>query len=436
MATHHRAFLKQVSSTSRNQAQYSLSASQSIVIGRDPTCQIALDSVNYQGVSRRHVEVRPIASSNGKWEICDLGSANGTYINGQRLQGCQILQHGDRIQLGRNITQFIFDCQHSIPTPNARPLPVQLTDSLHLSQMIPIVSNQRALLKKAFLIPGTITVLFVVGLFASLGHPVVFNTLLGFLLAIAAYYFIYQLSGKHKPWWVLAGSAIMTVLVLSSPLLDLFFFIFRQVLPGGEINSETPDFLTLFVHMFFGAGLMEELIKALPIFAALWLGRRLRSPWRERVGVWEPLDGILLGAASAMGFTLLETMGQYVPGVVQQIAEQSGSGAGELIGIQLLIPRILGSIAGHMAYSGYFGYFIGLSVLKPSKRLSILGIGYLTASLLHALWNSSGSLSIFVTIIVGILSYVFLMAAILKARQLSPTRSQNFRTRLNSTHYP
>jgi len=64
--------------------------------------------------------------------------------------------------------------------------------------------------------------------------------------------------------------------------------------------------------MFFGAGLMEELLKALPVLLAYVVGSRLSFPWRERIGVWEPLDGILLGAASAVGFTLLETLGQYV----------------------------------------------------------------------------------------------------------------------------
>ena len=81
-----------------------------------------------------------------------------------------------------------------------------------------------------------------------------------------------------------------------------------------------------------------------------------------------------------------------------------------------------------MAYSGYFGYFIGLSVLKPSRCWSILAIGYLTASVLHALWNASGAISNLVTAFAGVLAYAFLMAAILKARQLSPIRSQNWAT--------
>jgi len=46
------------------------------------------------------------------------------------------------------------------------------------------------------------------------------------------------------------------------------------------------------------------------------------------------------------------------------------------------------------------------------------------------LWNAMGSVSPFILALVGILSYAFLGAAILKARTLSPTRSQNFATRL------
>ncbi|HAT12626.1 MAG TPA: PrsW family intramembrane metalloprotease, partial [Microcoleaceae bacterium UBA11344] len=81
---------------------------------------------------------------------------------------------------------------------------------------------------------------------------------------------------------------------------------------------------------------------------------------------------------------------------------------------------------------GYLGYFIGLSALKPRKRWQILGVGYFTASALHALWNASGSASVLLLAAVGVLSYAFLVAAILKARALSPNRAQNFATRISS----
>jgi RsiW-degrading membrane proteinase PrsW (M82 family) len=267
-------------------------------------------------------------------------------------------------------------------------------------------------------------------MFASVGQPVFFNLLLAVYLAGAAFYFVYRLCGKPKPWWVLLASTLTTSVLLITPILALFIFVFRGILPGSiPEQGEQVNVLSLFIRMFFGAGLMEELLKALPVLGAYFIGRLLPTPWRERIGVWEPLDGILLGTASAVGFTLIETLGQYVPGIIDNVTLQAGAGQGQLLGLQLLIPRILGSVAGHMAYSGYLGYFIGLSVLKPSQRWLILLIGYVCASALHALWNSTGFVSGLFLAVIGILSYAFLSAAILKARVLSPTRSQNFATR-------
>ncbi|RQH25894.1 PrsW family glutamic-type intramembrane protease [Okeania hirsuta] len=428
-----------------------LSEIEEIVLGRDPKCQIVLETKFYTTVSRRHALIR-IHTKQAKttglvWEICDLNSSNGTYINGRRIQGSQILQVGDRIRLGYKGPEFIFDnlsYQKSTlsvsQSVNSTSLPVNSvpnvedvedTESITLTQLFPIASTGKQLAKKAYLYPGIITVFFVILMFLTVGRAIAFNFLLAAYIATAAYYFVYQLCGKQKPWWVLFGVALTTVIILLSPILTLFIGVFRFILPGDiSVNPEQVGFLDFLIRMFFGAGLMEELLKALPVFLALLIGRNLPDPWRNKIGVWEPLDGILLGTASAVGFTLLETLGQYVPSIVDSASLQLGVDAGQLVGLQLLIPRILGSVAGHMAYSGYFGYFIGLSVLKRRNSWLILGVGYLTASILHALWNASGVLNIFLLAFVGVISYAFLGAAILKARVLSPTRNENFATQV------
>jgi len=438
---------------------YSLSSIDSVCVGRDARCQIVLDPLVYRSVSRQHVEISAIAGMEvgGRpvWQICDLNSRNGTFVNGERLQGCRILQTGDYISLGQNGPEFVFEYESktaqppqpidtAVPPPRqdvytAAPPPVpkaiprsasRSPDSVSITQLFPILSTGRELAHKAYLLPAGITILYVVLLFLAIGNATAFNFLLASYLAGGAYYFIYQLCGKHKTWWIIATMIISTALLLVSPVLDLFVFIFHRLLPGdlsGTTSQTNP--LILIFKMFFGAGLMEEVLKAVPVLVAMWVGTRLKAPFRQQVGVWEPLDGILLGAAAAVGFSLMETLGVYVPATYKSAIAQMGPDAAQLAGLQLLIPRILGLVAGHMAYSGYLGYFIGLSMLRRRQRRLILTVGLLTASILHTLWNAAGMINPVFLAIIGGVSYAFLGAAILKARSLSPTRSQNFATR-------
>jgi RsiW-degrading membrane proteinase PrsW (M82 family) len=419
---------------------YPLTLGQSIIIGREASCQVVVNERLYPGVSRRHAEVRPDLRPGGSgWQLCDLNSSNGTYLNGNRVSGCAPLKVGDRFRIDTEGPEFIFSAQMAssfeAPPPSPAgggPAGSNQSSIIGLAQLFPVMGATKGdLFQKAALVPGILTVGLVIALFTTIGIPVLFNFFLALYISGMAFYFIYRTCGKAKPWWVFIASGFGTMfLLVVPPFLWLFILVFRKILPGDIPDGTTPFFPILFINMLFGAGLMEELLKAIPVFGFMLWGNMLKSPARERIGVREPLDGILLGAASAVGFTLLETLGQYVPGTVQEVTQRLGQGVGELVGLQLLIPRILGSVAGHMAYSGYLGYFIGLSVLKPKKRWQILGIGYLTASVLHALWNSVGSFGNIVQALIGVISYIFLMAAILQARKLSPSRAQNFATKI------
>lgn len=65
-----------------------------MVIGRASSVELRL---NEEGVSRRHARIRREGES---FLIEDLGSVNGTYVNGERLAGSRVLQEGDKIQTG------------------------------------------------------------------------------------------------------------------------------------------------------------------------------------------------------------------------------------------------------------------------------------------------------------------------------------------------
>src|SRR5207247_8571703 len=72
-----------------------------ISIGRASDCSIPIKD---RYLSRKHAE---IVSSDGHWVLKDLGSANGTYLNGSRVERDQRLHAGDRIRLGD--TEIVFE---------------------------------------------------------------------------------------------------------------------------------------------------------------------------------------------------------------------------------------------------------------------------------------------------------------------------------------
>jgi pSer/pThr/pTyr-binding forkhead associated (FHA) protein len=64
-----------------------------MVIGRSPKGDVVLD---LDGVSRRHAEVRLDADG---WWVADLGSVNGTRVNGELLADRHLLKIGDRVEI-------------------------------------------------------------------------------------------------------------------------------------------------------------------------------------------------------------------------------------------------------------------------------------------------------------------------------------------------
>ena len=69
-------------------------------LGRSRKCDIVVDDPN---VSREHAEVRP---RGGSWVLVDLGSTNGSSINGRRTDGAEVLKPGDEIELGTSTMTF------------------------------------------------------------------------------------------------------------------------------------------------------------------------------------------------------------------------------------------------------------------------------------------------------------------------------------------
>jgi pSer/pThr/pTyr-binding forkhead associated (FHA) protein len=71
------------------------------LIGRGPDCELRLAVPD---VSRHHCLIR---LANDEVTIEDLGSANGTLLNGQRVRSATPLRSGDLLQIGE--TRFVVD---------------------------------------------------------------------------------------------------------------------------------------------------------------------------------------------------------------------------------------------------------------------------------------------------------------------------------------
>jgi len=69
-----------------------------IVLGRSAGCQVALRTVADTVVSKRHARIS--FDAEGRASLSDLGSRNGTYLNGNPLQGEVRIKPGDRVMLG------------------------------------------------------------------------------------------------------------------------------------------------------------------------------------------------------------------------------------------------------------------------------------------------------------------------------------------------
>jgi hypothetical protein len=74
-------------------------ASDTVTMGRLADCDVVL---NDKGASRKHAQLR---LRSGAWTITDLGSTNGTRLNGQTIQSRE-LTDGDKITIGTTVIEF------------------------------------------------------------------------------------------------------------------------------------------------------------------------------------------------------------------------------------------------------------------------------------------------------------------------------------------
>ena len=88
------AYLECCSASRRTPKRFEL-VDYPVRIGRQPDCAV---QINVARISRVHAEIR--RDDNGSLQIADLGSTNGTFVNGQRIETATVVVSGDVIHVG------------------------------------------------------------------------------------------------------------------------------------------------------------------------------------------------------------------------------------------------------------------------------------------------------------------------------------------------
>jgi pSer/pThr/pTyr-binding forkhead associated (FHA) protein len=79
------------------------------IIGRDPASNIPIDNI---GVSREHARITKeqsrISKGPGDYFVEDMGSINGTFVNGHKVSK-KLLNTGDEITIGKYFLKINFE---------------------------------------------------------------------------------------------------------------------------------------------------------------------------------------------------------------------------------------------------------------------------------------------------------------------------------------
>ncbi|MCT9096620.1 PrsW family intramembrane metalloprotease [Haloarchaeobius sp. HME9146] len=130
----------------------------------------------------------------------------------------------------------------------------------------------------------------------------------------------------------------------------------------------------LALYFFLVVGPVEELVK--------WLAVRLYA--FRSIEFHAVIDGAVYGAVAGLGFATIENA-IYITRVYLEVASVGVNVVPSTINIASV--RLLAG-PGHVIYSAFAGYYLGLAKFNPENRGPIVVKGLLIAALVHGLYNT------------------------------------------------
>jgi RsiW-degrading membrane proteinase PrsW (M82 family) len=131
------------------------------------------------------------------------------------------------------------------------------------------------------------------------------------------------------------------------------------------------------LYFFVVVGPVEEFVK--------WLAIRLYAYRSSRFDA--VVDGAVYGAMAGLGFATIENA-IYIAREVLTVSQAAGGQAITDAAVQTAAARTLAG-PGHVIYSAFAGYYLGLAKFNPEHRGPIVVKGLLIASVIHAVYNTT-----------------------------------------------
>lgn len=186
-------------------------------------------------------------------------------------------------------------------------------------------------------------------------------------LALAGYIWRSDVT-TSEPLSLLAATFLLAVLTAG----------FAAVLNGVlQPAFSTLGFLGMVLFFYLVVGPVEETVKLLAV--------RLYAYNDDRFAA--VIDGVVYGAVAGLGFATIENA-IYISRAVGEIGRMS-LGL-DLIGIggDITATRALAG-PGHVIYSSFAGYYLGLAKFNPGNRGPIVVKGLIIAAIIHATYNAT-----------------------------------------------
>jgi len=223
---------------------------------------------------------------------------------------------------------------------------------------------------QVFIILLALGILVAIGGFSAITDPAIgLLTALSIIpaLALAAYVYLSDVT-TNEPLVLLAATFLLGVLTAG----------FAAVVNGVlQPVFSSIGFIGMILFFYLVVGPIEEVVKLFAVWLYAYHDDRFSAV----------IDGAVYGAVAGLGFATIENA-IYISRVVGEVG---GVSLGlDLIGVggDITATRALAG-PGHVIYSSFAGYYLGLAKFNPTDRGPIVVKGIVIAALIHATYNST-----------------------------------------------